>query len=521
MGSTMTDFLETARVLVGDDNVLEAGSTSEYADPYAFDEAFTFAPPGAVRPGSVEEVAAVVTAAVEASVSLWTVSRGRNLAYGGAMPADPASYVLDLGRLNRVREVNVESGYVVVEPGVSFFDLYEHLRANDIPLMMSVPDLGWGSLIGNALERGFGYSAHGEHGNYLAGLEVVLPSGEVVRTGMGALPDSPTAHLYKGGYGPAIDSLFQQSNFGVVVSGGIWLMPRPAHVAACLVSVPVVDDLAELVDVIRPLMLDHTIDGVVIVGTPLALVSHVIPRATLYDGPGLVPEPVLEGVMKKFGIGRWNAKFGLYGAPGVVAAKVEVLRARVASMREATLGVTDYPGDLSGVDVHPADRSILGIPSDDAIQMAAWRGGVPAHTDFSLVTGTTGKEVQQLNTLVRGIIESAGLDQVGGFTLFGRHAIMLSLLSFDGSSPHDRALVRRLFTELVTTCAARGYAPYRAHPAFMNEIADVYSFNDSALRRLVTTLKSAIDPTGVLSPGKQGIGALVARRIDPTPAQNS
>ena len=39
----------------------------------------------------------------------------------------------------------------LVEPGVRFFDLYDHLRATGSKLWMSVPDLGGGSVIGNAL----------------------------------------------------------------------------------------------------------------------------------------------------------------------------------------------------------------------------------------------------------------------------------------------------------------------------------------------------------------------------------
>lgn len=81
---------------------------------------------------------------------------------------------------------------------------------------VQVPDLGGGSVIGNALERGVGYSFYGGmyslmpsftfHGrvtciNCLAdhwmmhcGMEVVLLDGQLVRTGMGALPDKAAGH---------------------------------------------------------------------------------------------------------------------------------------------------------------------------------------------------------------------------------------------------------------------------------------------------------------------------------------
>ena len=48
-----------------------------------------------------------------------------------------------------------------------------------------------------------------------------------MRTGMGALPGSKTWQQYKAGFGPWIDGMFSQSNFGVVTKMGFWLMPQP------------------------------------------------------------------------------------------------------------------------------------------------------------------------------------------------------------------------------------------------------------------------------------------------------
>ena len=63
-------------------------------------------------------------------VPIWTVSVGRNLAYGGAAPAMPGATVVDLSRMNRIIEVNADSAYCIVEPGVTFFQLYEYLTAS-------------------------------------------------------------------------------------------------------------------------------------------------------------------------------------------------------------------------------------------------------------------------------------------------------------------------------------------------------------------------------------------------------
>jgi 4-cresol dehydrogenase (hydroxylating) len=53
--------------------------------------------------------------------------------------------------------------------------------------------------------------------------------------------------------------------------------------------------------------------------------------------------------------------------------------------------------------------------------------------------------------------------------------------------------------------ADNGWAEYRTHIAFMDKVAESYSFNDHAMRRFQQTLKDAVDPNGILAPGKSGI----------------
>jgi 4-cresol dehydrogenase (hydroxylating) len=97
-----------------------------YSDHFASDEE-KHRPSGAIAPANAEEVRALVRIANQYKVPLWPISRGKNFGYGGAAPVMKDAVVLDLSRMKKI-EVDAENGTVLVEPGVGFFDLYDHLQ---------------------------------------------------------------------------------------------------------------------------------------------------------------------------------------------------------------------------------------------------------------------------------------------------------------------------------------------------------------------------------------------------------
>jgi 4-cresol dehydrogenase (hydroxylating) len=116
--------LATWSAIVGEEHVVSSGADlASYRDPFAPGQA-AFAASAALQPGSVEAIRAVLRVATQYRIPLWTVSTGRNFAYGGAAPRLTGSVVLDLQRMNRIIEVNETLAYALVEPGVSYFDLY-------------------------------------------------------------------------------------------------------------------------------------------------------------------------------------------------------------------------------------------------------------------------------------------------------------------------------------------------------------------------------------------------------------
>jgi len=208
------------RALVGDDWVMtREDRLASYADPYSPGLAGQHAPSGAVLPASVDEIRGVLDVANRHGLPVWTVSLGRNFAYGGAAPCLGGSMILDLKRMQRI-EVDAELAYALVEPGVTYLDLYKFIQDKRYGLWIDCTDPGWGSVLGNTLEHGIGYTPYGDHAGHQCGMEVVLANGEVLRTGLGAMAGNPAWPLYKYAFGPTLDGLFMQSNLGVVTKIG-------------------------------------------------------------------------------------------------------------------------------------------------------------------------------------------------------------------------------------------------------------------------------------------------------------
>jgi 4-cresol dehydrogenase (hydroxylating) len=64
---------------------------------------------------------------------------------------------------------------------------------------------------------------------------------------------------------------------------------------------------------------------------------------------------------------------------------------------------------------------------------------------------------------------------------------------------------RELVKHLIQVAADHGWGEYCTPRAFQQQLTDVYSYNNHALRRLHETLKDAVDPNGTISAGRYGI----------------
>ncbi|HEY5743088.1 MAG TPA: FAD-binding protein, partial [Terrimicrobiaceae bacterium] len=118
---------------------------------------------GVIAPRGVNDVQRIVYAASKArgAVKLQPLSCGKNWGFGSGLPTGNETYILDLSGLRRIRSLSVSGHCAELEAGVTQGSLDEALRAEGQSHYFNVTGAGLeASVIGNALERGIGYSGH-------------------------------------------------------------------------------------------------------------------------------------------------------------------------------------------------------------------------------------------------------------------------------------------------------------------------------------------------------------------------
>jgi len=485
---------------------------------------------GAVAPVSTEQVQAIVRIANRYRIPLYTISTGKNLGYGGSAPAYSGSVVLDLKRMNRIIEVNEANAYALVEPGVSYFDLYRYIQERKLKVWIDCPDPGWGSVIGNAVDRGGGYTAanYRNHFDSHCGMEVVLPSGELLRTGMGAIPNSETWQQYKTGCGPWVDGIFSQSNYGIVTKMGFWLMPQPEAYLRCVVSAARFDDLPAIVETLNYLENSRITSGFPDISSPLLgyppigqiqLFMERGPPALDKEHLGLLSgvktgySAELEAYGARKGIPYWELWLSFYGPMEVVNAQWSAAQRHFAKIKGTRFRVADrleLPVDAAKVsDYHEPE---LGVPALRAFSIGARSPYNPTpskgHMWFSPIVPRTGKAIIEVNQVFSQAARELDMPLFQSFTLpacFWERAFVFILATPVTEDPATNKRYREGFKKLIKIGGDHGWGEYRTAPVFQKSVLDVYSFNNHALQRFHETLKDAVDPNGILSAGRYGI----------------
>ncbi|MBW1815912.1 MAG: FAD-binding protein [Deltaproteobacteria bacterium] len=181
---------------------------------------FTHRPEAAVWPTCTEETASVLKLANDERFPV--VARGAGTSLAGLAVPEQGGLIMDMGRMDKILEINIEDRLVVVQPGVVYADLDKQLAPHGFcfppdPASGSVCTLG-GNVATNA--GGIKGAKYGTTKDYVLALEVAMPDGRVLRTGSRCMKTSSGYDLTKLFVG-------SEGTLGVITEITLKINPKP------------------------------------------------------------------------------------------------------------------------------------------------------------------------------------------------------------------------------------------------------------------------------------------------------
>ena len=202
---------------------------------------------------------------------------------------------------------------------------------------------------------------------------------------------------------------------------------------------------------------------------------------------------------KKANLGAWNVYAALYGSPDQIEVNWNIVKAFFSKHKKAEI-LTEK--ELGNDPVFQYRAALMqGKPTLTEFGLYNWRGG-GGSIWFSPVSQAMGSETMKQMDMAKRIMGKHGLDYVGEFIVGWRDMHHIIDVLFDKTKPEEVAAAHACFTELLAEFSKAGYGTYRTNTAFMDKVADTYG---PVQRKVFQRLKRALDPNGILAPGKSGI----------------
>ncbi|MFF4750396.1 FAD-binding oxidoreductase [Streptomyces sp. NPDC002514] len=429
---------------------------------------------------SVEQVQDVVRAATQIGARLYPLSTGANWGMGSRFPVVEGCTVLDLSAMTRIRELDLDHGYAVIEPGVTQAQLAKALEGSEwvLNVTSSCADT---SMVGNALERGDGI-IRSRVQDTLA-VEAVLGNGELLTTG--GLDGHSQYHGRVAG--PDLTAAFVESNLGVVTAMVVSLVRRPETTELVYAS-------------FRPEAFPDVADAVVRLGRAglptdglLRLRGSVVPA-----GPHALPDTPDSGLL--------SMTVPLLGRKETVQLSRRLIQEALESVPDV---VSFRSVDAATVEEDDAlyfrARMALGIPTCASLRRGL---GVPncevedtelAWLMFLPLVPLDREHMVRAVDILRRAVDRHTTALTAEFNIVSPHiANMVVQIAFS-RTPESTARAHALRDEIRAQFADEGFPAYRSN---IDHMGTELALRRNALIAPLADLKQLFDPRGVISPGR-------------------
>jgi glycolate oxidase len=426
---------------------------------YAYDGFLPeFKPDGVVVPGSTEEISQIMKLA--SREMLYVTPRGAGTNICGGSVAKKGGIIMAFHRLNKIVEIDKDDMCAVVQPGVVNADLQKSVAVHGLmyppdPASMFVSTIGGNVSLNAGGPRGVKY---GVTRDYLLGLEVVLPSGEVIRTGGKALKSVS-------GYDLTRLMCGSEGTLGIITEITVRLVPMPPAKATLQAIFADLDDAARTVSAII---------GSGIVPTTLELIDRVVLDV----------------------IGDYGGAQFRQDAEALLLIEVDGEAALVEAQGKR---IENFCKERGAVEVERAETSEEAEKLWQARRSAF--GAVASLRPNCIVEDAT-VPVKGLPEIIRKIVELAGKYQLKiGVLAHAGDGNLHPLVMTDLRDKEEMARVDKALEEMYEAAMAMGGTLSGEHGIGIakNRFLDM-EFNRSAIE-IMRGIKKVFDPNGILNPG--------------------
>ncbi len=482
------DILEKLSEIVGTEWV-----SNRPEDLYVYSRDMTENPPSMpdyiVMPETVEEIQQIVKLANEMKIPITAYVAGSNVG-GLAIPSE-GGIILDLKRMNKVIEINRDDMYIVVEPGFTFGHLRKLLEEELPEFEYSFPFAPpFASVTANAILQGLGNLSykHGSMSESINGLEVVLPTGEVVRVGSCAISPYWNTRTPL----PDLIGLFVgfQGTTGIVTKCGISLWPKPPFQTHCVIfATDPAEIYSSLIFKLCRAQICQEIGG--------GLLNKEV-------GQKLLPLDQLEDLIEMMGL---KPKYeGLYfvNLCTLWGCSEDALKAKYKYLIKL-VNETNTEEDANLILLRPEDYGEMGkqmmVPMNLPIQIPGLlkEGGLTWVGSYVPLS-------QWLEGCLRGIEIHKNYGRLPGVLhrpmKYGHYGALRFLIPFNKKNKQEIQKVSSLCKELLEMIVDIGGIPYKM-PPWAAKI--LMNHADPNYVQLLRKIKQSLDPNRIFNPGKLGL----------------
>ena len=424
-----------------------------------------------VMPGSVEEIQEILRLANREKVPVIPIVGGANI--GGLTIPLEGGISLDLRRMDRVIELNEEDMYVILEPGVTFGHLARYLDKNCPQLTYSYPAAPpHTSVMCNALLMGMGgmMLTVGANFDNINGMEVVLPTGEVVK--IGSCSVSP--YWFSRAPLPDVGGLFVgwQGTTGVVTKIAVQLWPKPRHAELMALFTY---DIGTTFRFMRRIARTGVVDGVSAIPFSGLMVHQARIRGPVEKNPG---EP-------EFSVAITTSAYN-----------EDLMRAKAAARDEI------IAEEFKDAQVTPVPVPDLGLAGDNIRHLIRgsieYMGGVTWMGTFCPTS-----KWEEATVKVNKLFDKYKLINYGAYApLRGGHfGMWRPIVGFNKDDPDELDRTRKFMRECGAMALDMGFVPYKASYWAVQAMMER---GDPNWVELLRRVKKMLDPNNIMNPGRYG-----------------